>query len=448
MSVPAQTVGAARPKILLITYEFPPAGGVAVQRMLNMAKYLPQQGYEVHVLTAPNAASAVRDPSLRQQVPPEVRVHHAYTPELPYGLRRALWSLLARKKAAAPAATPAAGPAPASQGRGLKDLIRRVLSPDPEVVWKPSAVWMASRLIRRHQIDVVLVTAPPFSIFLTGIALKKRFPHLTLVADYRDDWFGFYMTHFEFQKGEAIRQRAEAIERELVASADLVTAASPVTLAGIRQRHAGVPAQRFACIHNGFDPAAFTGFQARPHEGDRIVLTHVGTTYHASSPRHLIAALDSLPEAMRNRFELRFAGRVTDDEKPFLDAARTRVVTLGFLPHGEAIRQMEEADYLLLIMADPATQPGKLFEYLATGKPIVALAPTTGAVPLVLQETGAGRCVDAADVPAIAALLRDLAAEVDARRPHTPDWEAIRRYERPRLAAEFARLLRLHLDHA
>ena len=93
-------------------------------------------------------------------------------------------------------------------------LVRRVLSPEPEVLWVPFALRKARRIVRRHGIEVVLVTAPPFSAFLVGNALKREFPYLTLVSDFRDEWLKFYLGTFDFQKGDYTRRRAAEIERE------------------------------------------------------------------------------------------------------------------------------------------------------------------------------------------------------------------------------------------
>ena len=88
-------------KLLIINYLFPPAGGIAVQRALSLAKYLPQFGFEVHVLSAGNAAAPVQDPRLLKHVPPSVTVHHSFTPELPFALQQKLWGLISPPRKAA-----------------------------------------------------------------------------------------------------------------------------------------------------------------------------------------------------------------------------------------------------------------------------------------------------------------------------------------------------------
>src|SRR3982750_804414 len=95
-------------RILLISYLFPPIGGVGVQRALNFAKHLPDQGFDVHVLTAKNASAATRDEALVRQIPTEVKVHSAFTPEMPFEFRQKLWRWFSRPSAG-PATPPGSG---------------------------------------------------------------------------------------------------------------------------------------------------------------------------------------------------------------------------------------------------------------------------------------------------------------------------------------------------
>lgn len=162
-------------KLLLISYLFPPLGGVGVQRALSLAKYLPEQGYEVHVLRAHNAAGPVHDPGLLAQVPSAVTIHSAFTPEIPFDLRQKVWKWISPGRPARDA-QPAAAGAPGGLKSSLSRLVRRVLCPEPEVLWAPFAIRKARQIVRRHGIEAVLVTAPPFSAFLVGNSLKRSFP--------------------------------------------------------------------------------------------------------------------------------------------------------------------------------------------------------------------------------------------------------------------------------
>ena len=185
--------------ILLLSYAFPPVGGIMVQRVLSFAKYLPRCGFKVHVLTTWNPATPVFDPGLLDQVPPEVSVHRAFTPEPPFYLRKRLWERFDRGSKEAAAAPPGGWKA------ALRRRIKRALCPDVQVLWTPFARRRAERLIPKHAIRYLLVTVPPFSLLQVGNVLKRRFPHIRLIADFRDEWLRFMLADFAFYSGVGMK---------------------------------------------------------------------------------------------------------------------------------------------------------------------------------------------------------------------------------------------------
>jgi glycosyltransferase involved in cell wall biosynthesis len=429
----------SRPKLALISYMFPPAGGVAVLRALSFVKYLPSHGIDVHVLAARNPSTPTWDHSLLEQIPPEVNVERAFTPELPFTFRKKLWTLIARKPSLKAAPEQEAKTAPKSSG-GVKAMLSGILSPDPEIVWYPFALRKALRMIRRHGIQTVMVTAPPFSSFLIGAAIKRRMPHIRLISDFRDEWLRFYLTDFEHLEGTGTK--AEALQRRVVASSDAVVAVTESTLAGIRDRYPDQPASKFRCIPNGYDPAAFDSFRARKHSDDKLVITYIGTAYKTSSPRGYLDALDRLPQEIVSRIETRFIGRVAETEAGVFENRRSSVRLLGFMPHGEAWRMGEETDFFLVIMANPYTLPAKLYEYLATGVPILALAPEGSEVDRMLLATRAGWCADPAKPQAVDRMLMQAWEwRASGRPPLDIDREKVAGYQRPKLAGQLAALL-------
>jgi glycosyltransferase involved in cell wall biosynthesis len=433
-------VTARRRRILLISYLFPPAGGIGVQRALSLARYLPDCGYEVHVLQAKNAAAPVNDPELLSRVPVSVVVHHAFTPEIPFTLRQQLWKKLSGRSEAID--IKASTQKPPRWKTLLSGMVKRVLSPEPEILWVPFALRRARQIVRRHGIEIVLVTAPPFSAFLVGNGLKKRFPDLRFISDFRDEWLQFYLSTFEFQNSEYTRKRAATIERETVELSDRVVAVTATSLATIRARYPDQPDDKFALVANGYDPEIFAGFAPRRHNQPGIVVTHAGTAYKTASPRYYLDALDAMPDEIRSQIETRFIGRISESERRDLQARQSVVKLVGFLPQSQALRYLEETDYLLLTMTDTISLPGKLFEYLATGKPILAISPRGGEVDRIIEETQSGWCAPPDDPLAIQAMLRRAYEESrGGRSALRPNRERIRRYERPRLAAEYARLM-------
>ena len=389
-------VGApGKTRLLMVSYLFPPVGGVGVQRALSLAKYLPKSGFEVHVLKAWNAAAPLRDPELLKEVPPEVHVHRAFTPELPFYVRKKLWRFFSRPS------TKNTGKGPgvptgliARCAQFVTGSVRRLLSPEPEVLWVPFAIRKARRLVKKHGIDTVLVTAPPFSAFLVGNALKRQFPHLKYVADVRDDWLRYVLNDLGFQNSPQIKRRAAEIERATATLADLVVFATRSFMRGYQDRYPDQPASKFAYLPNGYDAASFSEAPPRTRSGQKIVVTYVGSVYRATSPRGYLKALDGAPDELRSQFETRFIGRISDEEMDLLRGHKGSVQFLGFLPHKEALLKMLDSAYLLLTVNNDFAIPGKMFEYLATGIPILATAPAGSEVATLMQETVSGWCVE------------------------------------------------------
>ncbi len=322
-------------------------------------------------------------------------------------------------------------------------LLRRLLSPDPEVAWVPFAIRKARQIIRSQDIEAVLVTAPPFSSFLIGTWLKQRFPQLRLISDFRDDWLRFYLNDFDFQRGDHMRRRAEKIQESTVRLSDLVVATTHSTLNDIRRRYPQEPNGKFLVVPNGYDPEVFGLLPTRIASHSKVVVTYVGTVYNVCSPRYYLDALDSLPDHVRSEFETRFIGRVADDERRFLEGRKSSIRLLGFMPQEEAVHQMEEADYLLLTVTNDFALAGKMFEYLATGKPVLAISPPDSETCRLIREGRAGWCADPGDPDAIARILLMAYQRLRTGQPQLdPNWELIRGFERPRLASRYGTAIR------
>lgn len=442
-----------RQKILLVSYLFPPVGGVGVQRAISFVKYLPPLGCDVFVLTTKNPAVPTVDPSLLAALPPKTPIHRAFTPEFSFELRQRVLRTL-RRGSQHQGGTTSKASSPQQSVSGLARLKRlavaffeRLMCPDPQRFWVPFAIRSGKKLIKKHNIDVVLVTAPPFSAFQVGVALKHKYPHLKLICDYRDQWIGYIFR--EDSNVSAYRdRRVRELEREAVSTADYVVSVTPSWVQQIRNRYPEQPSEKFVCVPNGYDPELLAGpvhaaQVVEPGTRGKMIITYTGSLQDSDvySPRSLVEALRSLPDAVASQLELRVAGRVAPEAMRLLQGCGPVVRLLGFLPQGEAFAHVRDADYTLLIVGTPDAQSGKLFEYLAAGKPVLALTPPHGEIARVLNETKAGWCVPQDDPAAIKQLLIDALErwQTSAGQPIIqPDWEVIRKYERPRLVAALA----------
>lgn len=191
--------------VLLISYLFPPAAGIGSPRALSYARYLPEYGCRVSVLTAKFATTAYNNPGLLEKIPPGTTVYRAFNPEVPYAFRDKIW-----KRVAPPRLAPELERTTQPPGRGwlrpikqsLRYAIQRIACPDAQAGWAYFATRAALRIVEREGIDTVLLNTPPYSSMRIGVALKRRYPHLKLIADIRDDWVGYYLPLFDSSASE------------------------------------------------------------------------------------------------------------------------------------------------------------------------------------------------------------------------------------------------------
>ncbi len=425
--------------VLLITFSFPPAGGVGVLRALSLAKYLPENGVRIDVLTARNAPAVVRDEGLLAQLPASVTVHRTWTLDLPFALRKGIKKLLARREGAK---EPDASAAEPGKPNPLKTFVANLLLPDPQIGWLPFAGRAAARIVRQRAIDAVIITVPPFSSVMLAKQLRRQFPSLKIVLDFRDEWLNTTLQLVSLNSNPKARLVAERTEREAVEAASAVVAVTEAARNTISARYTGQPAGKFVSISNGYDGAVPTAAVTTPRaEGAPVTLTYLGSVYGSTEPSSFVEAVLGLPIHLRERLCIRFVGHF---EKPVYRDTLLRlgdtVEVRGFMPQAEALRLLDATDYVLLLSHDPVNVSAKFYDYLRSAKPILAAVHPDGDVRRRLEETRGGQWADIADVNAVRTMLV-AAIEQPPATHFVPDLDAIARYHRRPLAKQYAALL-------
>jgi len=425
------------PKVLVVSYPFPPAGGIGVPRALAYARYLPRLGCETWILAPRRPAVPVYDPELIRLVPPETHVVRIFNPELPFAVRDKLWSRLRPPHRGED--NPTREPA---RSRGLKAALGRAaqswMFPDAQKPWNRFAIRKAAGLIEREGIDAVVLNVNPYSQLQIGIELKRQYPQIKLIADFRDEWLGYYLVNFDSPTEEK-RRRAAALERDAVEACDFVSTVTRDWVETLRARYPEQPAHKFLLTPNGYDPEMFAAFQPQARHDGKMQMAYFGTLHNNRiySPVNYLAAIDALPAEVRRQVQTRFIGRVTAEAQPLL-ARRADVECCGFMAKAEGLRELQTADVLLLIATGSGSHAGKLFDYLATGKPILALSPPQGEIGELLRATRAGICVDPWDVAAITKALAEMHSKISAGIAVTePDRQKIAEYSWPRIMQRF-----------
>jgi glycosyltransferase involved in cell wall biosynthesis len=426
--------------VLLVTYSFPPAGGVGVLRAASLARYFPAEGIQLDVLTARNASAVGSDPMLLKEIPTEVNIHRTVTLDLPFSIKKRIKKLIMGGKPGKKEAI-----APAGKSNLLKRLLQDVLLPDLQVTWLPVLTCAARRIIRKRKIDLVLITVPPFSSVLLVEKLRREFPGLPIVVDFRDEWLSSTIDLVSFSRSERAQNVARNAEASAVANATAVVAVTEAARREIRARYPQEPDSKFQLIPNGFDATRLcrSSLPVEISSGGKIEVVFIGSIYGSTDPTSLVEALQSLPGEVKSRFKLHFIGHI--EEPRFREALLQlgeMVELKGFVPQDEALAAMNEADYALLITHDPLNVAAKFYDYIGAGKSILATVHPGGEVRRLLEELRAGRWVGSRDVEGIRQLFIETADRGNSQlASFRPDLVKIAQYERKALAHRYACLL-------
>jgi glycosyltransferase involved in cell wall biosynthesis len=410
-------------RVLLVTMYFPPAGGGGVARPLKLATHLPELGIETHVLAPDDPKWLHRDDEL--DVPPQARVHRARY----LGPR---------------------GRLPAEELHGLEGVdralrqaalfSRRLLLPDEFVSWALTAIPAARRIVREEAIDVLVTTSPPASVNLIGAAVKQA-TGVPWVADLRDSVAANPDRQIE-RLAVRMKERGQALVARLVAGhADAIVAVSD----GIAEEMRELGADRVEMIPNGCDFDDFEGLEYR--RGERFRITHTGSFFGHRDPKPFLSALAESEEDVVARFVggLRAADREWAEQLELGD----RLEEIPHVPRRVALGLQRDSDALLLLLPEAGgrgrTVPsGKIFEYLAAERPILAAVPPDGVAAELVRRADAGVVVAPDDVRALRTAIEGLRArwQAGALENGGLSSELRERLSRRTRSREFAELLR------
>lgn len=390
-------------RLLVVTYAFPPRGGVAVQRMLHLVRHLPAQGIESTVLTVtPPRGTVQADVSLLDLVPQDLRVIR--TPALePYRLYRALGGQRAQDDPRNRAALTAGGGSRSLPERVYGLVQDRWLVPDAKIGWFPFALDAARAwAMEQGPADVVLATQPPATALVAGAAIAREWG-CPLVADYRDPWTAGY---YPQERPAAVSARERALERRVLAKAAAVVTVGE-SFAGILRElveESGDNRDKVTVISNGFEPESYMNI--KPLDFQHPAIVHTGSLYHQRSPLpffEAFAALQQEQPALTDGWQVHLYGNV---DPAFLTAAKalglTQIHHEGFVDQRTALAAQAGADLLLLCSEGMLT--AKVYEYLQARKPVLALGDSPELAAL-LDSYGAGVCLRPSDAEGIKAAL-------------------------------------------
>jgi len=373
--------------VLVISYAFPPTGGAGVQRVAKFVKYLPRCGVQPTVLTVSNPSVPLQDDSLVHELPESVRVIRARSLEPGYWAK----DLVASGRPSSGRRRPAVV---GTMKRLLLGAAKTALQPDPQILWLPYASREGARELRSGDYDAVFVSGPPFSAFLLATRLGRRFG-LPTILDFRDEWDLSNANWENKSKDRFSSFLQRRMRRSVLHSAAAILATTKRSADSIRQecREVGGRA-RVECIYNGYDEDDFppAAPQAKSYPA-KINIVYVGTLWNLTSIAPLRDCLERVASTrpdLLSRLEVRIVGRRVGSQADVVESMRRLPISFvveDYAPHGEALKAMRQADVLCLLLSGISglerVVPAKLFEYLACGRPILAIVPPGEAAELL-----------------------------------------------------------------
>jgi glycosyltransferase involved in cell wall biosynthesis len=377
-------------KVLLITYYWPPAGGPGVQRVLKSAKYLPEFGWKPVILTVENGDYPAIDQSLLADIPPNISIYKTRSWE-PFRFYRKL----SRVKDDTGIPTFILNPHQDEKAtaRLTRWLRANLFIPDARVGWVSSARRLGLKLIKTERIDLIWSSSPPHSLQLIAQYLAHH-TGAKWIAYLRDHWTEAFWQR-ELPTSLPARLIHSHLEQQVLKSATAITTVS----SGLQQLFKQKTLQPCYIIPNGYDPEDFTGLPPRS-KNDCFTIVYTGNLGKDQSLLPLINALQKLPERYYSKIALKFFGDLHPQIKSELQKLPLKIELQleSYQNHKRTIKTIHQADILLLIIPNtPDNQgivTGKLFEYLATGNPILAIGPINGNAAQIIRETSTGEIFD------------------------------------------------------
>jgi glycosyltransferase involved in cell wall biosynthesis len=390
-------------KVLIITYYWPPSGGAGVQRWLKFSKYFPEFGWEPIILTVDPAYAAypVIDNTLQNELPETLKIFK--TIALNY------FSIYKKDKSNIPAAGFATSIDNTFKGKIMRFIRGNFFIPDPRRGWNKYAFDKACEIIEAEGIKHVITTSPPHSTQLIGLKLKKKFQDIKWVSDLRDPWTDIYYYRLFYPTliSKMIDRRYE--NQVLAFSDSIITVGKSLkALFSFKIPEADV---KIEIITNGFDEDDFASI--KPSNPEIFTVTYTGTLSDVYPIEGFLDALQRINDKM-NDSRLKFIGTVSSGLKDLIlsKILSSRVEFIPYVDHSKAIKYMADSTVLLLIIPDHQSNnsiiTGKLFEYLATGKPIICLGPENGDAAEIIKETGHGMTFSYMDSKGISDYLSSL----------------------------------------
>lgn len=372
-------------KLLIITYYWPPAGGPGVQRWLKFVKYLPEFNIQPIVYIPENPTYPIIDSGLENEVSKNTIILKNKIKE-PYGFA-SLFSKNKTKKISS-------GIIPNQRKQSFLEkfllwIRGNLFIPDARFLWVKPSVTYLTKYIQENNIDTIVTSGPPHSLHLIGLQLKKEL-NVTWFADFRDPWttIGY---HKSLKLSSYAAKKHKILEKAVLNTADTIIVTSKTT----KTEFQALTSKPIEVITNGYDVENI----AKQSLDEKFSLAHIGSFLSERNPRILWKALQELikeNDHFKNDFQLKLIGAVSQEVLDTIAEFKLQdyVLNLGYVSHEEALIQQRKSQILLLIEINSEDTksiiPGKVFEYMVSERPIIAIGPEDSDFAEIIKSTNTG----------------------------------------------------------
>ena len=371
-------------RALVITYYWPPAGGPGVQRWLKFVTYFKDFGIEPVVFIPDNPHYPLQDKSIVSEIPEGIEIIRFPIKE-PYGFAK----VFSKKKTNQVSSGIITNKNQSVLEKLLLWIRGNFFIPDARIGWVKPAVGFLKEYLAKNDMDIVISSGPPHSLHLIGMALKEELG-IKWVADFRDPWTTIHY-HQSLRLNKRAQKKHLKLESKVLNNSDLVV----VTSARTKKEFQKITSVPIEVISNGYDILE----KIVPNLDPQFSIAHIGSLLTNRNPELLWEILSELKDKNKvfsKNLLIKLVGTVSEDVLKSLAVfgLTENYKTLGYVSHQEAIQIQHDAQVLLLVEMDsPETKsiiPGKLFEYVAANRPILAIGPEGSDVEAIIKETNTG----------------------------------------------------------
>jgi hypothetical protein len=375
-------------RVLIIAYYWPPSAGSGVQRWLKFVKYLPQFNWQPVVYTPDSPDFDIQDESLKKDIPEEAEILKTKIWE-PYSIHKQLLGNGSSEKGSTAGIVKNSK---SSISAKVANWIRgNFFIPDPKIFWvKPSVKYLRSYLAK-NPVDIIISTGTPHSMHLIAKEIAKEYK-LPWIADFRDPWSKLDMLK-SYNISKSNFKRYERLEKSVLSNADLCVTTSNIW----KQDFLDLGAKKAVCITNGFDESDFN-IDVEPYE--KFVISHFGLLNHLRNPSLFWRALSELGqenESFNKDLRIHLGGSISHENISEIESypnLKSKLKVFEYLSHQEVVKEYRKSSLLLLLLFNSKSGigniPGKLFEYIASNKPIIGFGPGDGDSKNIILESKTG----------------------------------------------------------